>query len=308
MKESHFTFASKVDSLEIHCISVEPDCEPKAVLLMAHGIMEHKERYIELMQDFAERGYACFINDHRGFGESVRDPKDAGFTYECGADGMVSDTRTIAENAKNRFPGKKLCLYGHSMGALIAMNYMKAYASELSFCILSGLPANVKAAAAGKQYMKLKRMLKGARYRDESVSKLMFSSYSSRFKGESSPFAWINSDPDRVKEYADDPLCGKLCTVDCYMALLDLLTAAYDKKGWQSGEKPPVSILVGSDDPCAEGLEGVKNGAEYLKSVGFTSVEYKAYDSMRHEIHNEPRRDICVSDMLAFADKALGLL
>ncbi len=307
MKETQFTYASEADGLGIHCMSVEPDGDPTAVMLMAHGIMEHKERYLELMRDFAGRGYACFINDHRGFGESVRKPEDAGFTYERGADGMVSDTRTLGEIAKKRYPGKKLCLYGHSMGALIATNYMKAYASELSFCILSGLPVNVKAAGAGKQYLKLKRLLKGARYRDESVSKLMFSNYSSRFKGESSPFAWINSDPERVREYADDPLCGKLCTVDCYMALLDLLTAAYDKKGWRNGAKPPVLIAVGGDDPCAEGLEGVKSAAEYFKSVGFSSVEYKAYAGMRHEIHNEPRRDTCVSDMLAFADKALGI-
>jgi len=184
------------------------------------------------------------------------------------------------------------------MGSLCAVNYLKRYGGELNGVILSALPANNSAAGMGKKYLKLKKMMKGARYRDESANKLMFASYASKFKGETSPYAWINSDPNCVDAYSKDEHCAFLCTVDGYLSLLDLLTGAYEKKDWKVvNNMLPVFIAVGADDPCAEGEAGVKAGCAYLKSVGYPRTECKAYYGMRHEIHNEPKKEEPLNDM-----------
>lgn len=299
MTQNEFTYKSPADGLEISALAIEPEGEIRAVILMSHGIMEYKERFIPLMSFFAENGFVCAMNDHRGYGKSVKAPEDNGYTYGKGAEGTMQDMRALAEILIRKYPGKKLFVYGHSMGALCAMCFIKRYGKDLSGAILSGLPEYNSAVGVGQKYLKVKKLFKGDRYRDQSVNKLMFDSYASKLKDSQSPFCWINSDPEKVKEYEADPLCGQLGTLDGYISLLDLMTEAYNKKGWdKSGSMMPVFIAVGADDPCAGGDKGGADGEAFLKSMGLVRAEHKTYPRMRHELHNEPEKDIVLHDFM----------
>lgn len=299
MKEAWFSFPSEADGLEISVLLVEPEGEARGTILMAHGFSEYKERYLPMMRRWADKGFACIINDHRGYGRSVRAEEDLGYTYELGAEGTLTDFRSTAKLLAERYPGKKMFLYGHSMGSLCALNYLKRYGSELSGVILSALPAHNPAAGAGVQYLKLKQRLRGGRYRDENAEKLIFKSYASAFRDENSKYAWINSDPALVEAYAADPHCAFPGTVDGYLSLLELMLGAYDRRNWDNvNNLLPVFIAVGACDPCASGEKGASAGEKYLKSLGFVRTEHQVYPGMRHEIHNEPRGTQVMDDML----------
>lgn len=299
MKEAWFSFPSEADGLEISVLLVEPEGEARGTILMAHGFSEYKERYLPMMRRWADKGFACIINDHRGYGRSVRAEEDLGYTYELGAEGTLTDFRSTAKLLAERYPGKKMFLYGHSMGSLCALNYLKRYGNELSGVILSALPAHNPAAGAGIQYLKLKRRVRGGRYRDENVEKLIFKSYVSAFRDENSKYAWINSDPALVEAYAADPHCAFPGTVDGYLSLLELMLGAYDRRNWDNvNNLLPVFIAVGACDPCAAGEKGASAGEKYLKSLGFVRTEHQVYPGMRHEIHNEPRGTQVMDDML----------
>ena len=294
MKESKFTVASPADGLGLSCLLVEPD-KVKGLVYMIHGLAEYKERYLPLMRCLAEDGFACLISDRRGNGESMKQPGDFDCMYGAGTEDVLKDIHAAGQELVRRYPGLKLFLYGHSMGSLIALCSMKRWGNEVSGVILSALPTYVSAASAGKSYLKLKRRFKGGSYRDPSVQKLMTSSYA--IKGESSPFAWLNSDPERVKAYEDDPLCGNLGTVDAYITLLDIMQDAYDKDGWQKvNPLCPFFIAGGADDPCVGGEKGASEGEKYLKSLNFVKAEHKTYPGMRHELHNEPGAPIVIHD------------
>ncbi|MBQ3668110.1 MAG: alpha/beta fold hydrolase, partial [Clostridia bacterium] len=281
MEEIRFKLASEVDGLPISCVIVAPD-EVKGVLLMAHGLSEYKDRYLPLMRCLAEDGFACGICDQRGNGESMRKEGDFGCTYGAGEEGILRDQHMLALELVRRYPGKKLFCYGQSMGSLITMCYMKRWGNEVSGVLLSGLPENNPALGAGKAYLKVKKTFKGGDFRDTAVQKLMSSGYA--IKGEASPFAWINSDPERVKQYEDDPQCGQLGPIEGYIALLNIMQEAYNKKGWgKVNPLCPFFIAVGADDPCAGGEKGASAGEQYLKSLNLVKVEHKAYPGMRHE-------------------------
>ena len=76
MKEEKIKIISKADKLPIDCILIKPEGEIKGVIQIAHGMNEHKERYIDFMNFLAENGYASFINDHRGHGKSIKKKED----------------------------------------------------------------------------------------------------------------------------------------------------------------------------------------------------------------------------------------
>ena len=116
MKEENIKIISDQDSLELDCLLIKPNKEIKAIVEIAHGMNEHKERYIDFMKFLAKNGYASFIHDHRGHGKSIKNINDLGYFYEDNASYVVEDLHQINEYLKNKFKDKKIILFGHSMG------------------------------------------------------------------------------------------------------------------------------------------------------------------------------------------------
>lgn len=304
MKTERINYQSPVDGLMIDAILATPDGEVRGAIVMAHGIAEYKERYLWMMEIFTENGFACAMNDHRGYGKSVKGEGDYGYTYGAGAQGTVKDFERLERIVSARFPGVKTFVYGHSMGTLVALNYLKNACTRVSGVVLSGLPANTPAAVAGKQLLKLKRKLKGDTYRDDGARKLLFSAYDAKFKDENIVNAWLNTDKNAVQAYNDDPLCGGLCTVDGYLSLIDLLIGAYTAKDYRLiNNVMPIDIFVGEFDPCVGFEAGAKKSEAFLRKLGFVNVSLHVLQGKRHEIHNEPDGDNVMKDFAkAFMD------
>ena len=49
MKKEKIKIVSEVDELEIDCLLIKPEGEIKGIVQLAHGMNEHKERYIDFM-------------------------------------------------------------------------------------------------------------------------------------------------------------------------------------------------------------------------------------------------------------------
>ncbi|KAL3419555.1 monoglyceride lipase [Phlyctema vagabunda] len=90
----------------------KPDGIPKAKLIFVHGFNDHIDRYYELFPTLASRGIEVHGFDQRGWGRSVKTPKDrghAGTTTQVLAD-LVSFIRVQLPSTLPVF------VMGHSMG------------------------------------------------------------------------------------------------------------------------------------------------------------------------------------------------
>lgn len=65
INRKYFSLTSAQDGMPLRGMMVIP-AHPRAVLQIAHGMCEHKERYLPFMRYMADRGYLCVIHDHRG--------------------------------------------------------------------------------------------------------------------------------------------------------------------------------------------------------------------------------------------------
>ena len=65
------------DGLEMAAALIAPE-EPRAILVLVHGMAEHKERYYPFMTYLAEKGFACLITDLRGHGATAASPEQLG--------------------------------------------------------------------------------------------------------------------------------------------------------------------------------------------------------------------------------------
>jgi alpha-beta hydrolase superfamily lysophospholipase len=304
MTTERVTIASERDGLALSLLITMPEA-PLGIVQISHGMAEHKERYVPLMDFLAARGYACIVHDLRGHGESVKSRDDLGYFGANGAQALVEDLRQVSEYARGRWPNLKLFLLGHSMGSLIARAYLKKY-PDLDALILSGTPSYQPAVAPAGLLISSLGRLKGERYRSNFVDRLFFGNFNHRIKNPASPFAWLNTDAASVEAYDRDPLCGFLFTLNGFAALRSLLIEAHSPRGWAKPKKNiPVMFVSGGEDPCMISREKLSEAVNLIRNVGYPHIKVKVYDGMRHEILNEPDRDRVYADIQAFLDECL---
>ncbi len=110
-----------------------PDGEPKAVLLVAHGLAEHSGRYLNLVNYFVPRGYTVCSFDYQGHGKSegLRGYVEQ-FSY------YLDDFKSFFDMVRGMYPDAKIFIIGHSMGGTIATTYALHHQDEFDGLILSG--------------------------------------------------------------------------------------------------------------------------------------------------------------------------
>ncbi len=96
-----------------------PDSDPRAVVVLVHGVGEHSGRYMNIVGPLVEGGYAVFSYDQRGHGasEGRRVHIDRWSEYR-------DDLGTYIEMVSTQVPERPVVLYGHSMGSLVVLDYL----------------------------------------------------------------------------------------------------------------------------------------------------------------------------------------
>lgn len=128
------------DDVKIFCRRDIP-YKSKAIVVIAHGFMEHSGRYIDFAKTLVANGLGVCIIDHRGNG------------YSEGTKGDVVDFFDFVEDLKEvilelRKYHKPIITFGHSMGGLITFIYGLKYGKSVSGQIFSspalGVPLGCK--------------------------------------------------------------------------------------------------------------------------------------------------------------------
>lgn len=306
MEKRTHQIKSQYDKLELSILETRPRGQIRGVVQMVHGMCEHKERYLPLMEYLSRRGYACVIHDHRGHGASVRDRRDLGYMYGGGARAIIDDICKIREYIEKTYSCKQVAILGHSMGSLAVRTYLKSHDNQVKAVILCGSPSKNPLLGLGKAVAGIQGAFQGENHRSRLIEALSFGTYGVRFPGEKSRFAWTCSNPEIVKEYETSPLCGFTFTVDAYKALFQLMEETYSSKSWKCTRPDmPVVFMSGQDDPCMGNIRKFKQTVDFMRYAGYRNVRGKIYPGMRHEILCEAEKEKVFHDIYCFLRKKL---
>lgn len=288
---------SKADGLILDVIIIEPQTEIKGIVQIAHGMIEHKERYISFMEFLAEKGYVAVAHDHRGHGHSVKSEEDLGYFYEEKAECVVEDCVQITEFIKGKYPDKKLIVLGHSMGSMIIRKYMKEYDKLVDKVILCGAPSKIAFVNLGLFWLKIMKSFRGERYRSEFCQNLILSKNEKKNE-------WICSDENVVDKFNDDKLSSFTFTLNGFQNLLYLMKDIYSKEGWKvKNSKLPILFLAGSKDKIIVDKRKWLQSQDFLKNLGYENVERILYKDMKHEVLNERHKNMVWVDILEWIEK-----
>lgn len=304
MKRELLIINSNCDNLPLSVAVFQPDGEVKGVVQFSHGMAEHKERYFGFMEYLAEAGYASVINDHRGHGASVLNSEDLGYFYDDTVTYVVKDIVQITKYAKERFPGVPICLFGHSMGSIIAREYLKLNDNEIDKLVLSGAPGSNPVAGIAKLLIKMQTKKHGDRYRSPLMYNLSIGGYAKAVANAKTECDWLSINEENVEAYIKDPLCGFNFTLNGYKNLIGLLASIFDNYGWKVANKNlPIFFIAGSEDPVIGKESQWLASQNFLLKQGYKDVTGKLYKGLRHEILLEKEKEEVYKDVLAFLEK-----
>lgn len=301
MLKEFLTIYSNCDGLPLSTAIFIPEEEVKGIVQISHGMAEHKERYFSFMEYLTERNYVVVINDHRGHGESVRDKNDLGYFYDESGEYIVKDLHQITLYMKERFPGKPVYLFGHSMGSMVVRMYIKKYDSEIDKLIVCGSPSKNPLVDVALFVVRFQKLFKGDRYRSRLIQNLAFGSYNKNIDKPISDSAWLSSDENNVQNYDSDDLCGFIFTLNGFRNLFLLMKEIYITSGWALKNKDlPIMFIAGRDDPVIVSEDKWNESREFLQKLGYTNVRGKLYKGLRHEILNENIKENIYDDIVKF--------
>ena len=295
------------DGTALRVLHWPTEAAPKALLMIAHGMAEHAERYARLAEALTAAGYGVYALDQRGHGRTAEQGMLGHYADADGWNKVVGDLATLNHHIRKQHPQAPIFLLGHSMGSYIGMAYLMQHSCSLQGAILSGSnyqPLPVYQAAS--LITRFERWRLGPTGRSRLIDFLSFGSFNKAFKPNRTGFDWLSRDPAEVDKYVTDPLCGFVCTTQLWCDLMGGLQQITPVENLaQIDADLPLLVIGGDHDPVSQGKRlGDLAGA--LRTAGLHNVELKIYPEARHELLNESNRDEVTTYLRDWLDRALA--
>ncbi len=255
-----------------------PDGDPRAVVVLSHGLGEHAGRYHHVARRFGEAGLATYALDHRGHGRS-----GGKRVYLRRIEEYTGDFATLRDIATAEHPGLPVIVLGHSMGGAIVFRYACDHPDDYQLVVLSG-PA-VAAQDSVRPVLQFVGKVLGRLAPGAPVQTLDADA--------------VSRDPEVVVAYKADPLVwhGK---VPAGIAG-ELLRVGESMPEHARALTAPLLVVHGSDDHLVP-----YPGSEHLvKCVASDDVHLKVYPGLYHEVFNEPEKAVVLGDVVSWIDARL---
>ena len=279
---------------KLNLYSLIPIREVKAIIHIAHGMVEHASRYSRFANELCKSGYAIYTHDIRGHGHTkAQDAHQGVFAKSNGFELILKDQNDVIMLAKERHPDKPVICFGHSLGSIINLNFAIRYPEQVNglACWNSGIETGILPRAS-QIILSIESFFRNPNLPSLIAWKLSFEAWNSKFKPNRTDFDWLSQDENEVNLYVDDPLCGFEASISMWRDILEGIFFAGNKRNLiKLNKQLPVHIVGGDSDPCTKNGKDMKKLLLKLNNIGLTDVTCNILNGTRHESLNEINRD-----------------
>ncbi len=282
---------------------------PRAVVQINHGLAEHAARYERFAACLSRHGFAVYAHDHRGHGHTrAPDAPLGSFGREPAADNVIRDVLAVHELIACEHPGLPVIVFGHSMGSLIALNFVLRHPQRVAAAAIwnATLTAGL-AGRAAQTALAWERFRLGSDVPSRILPKLTFAAWGRQVSDGRTAFDWLSRDHEEVDKYAADPLCGWNPSVGMWKAIFDLIFYAATDDNFASVPRGlPFHLVGGGMDPSTDRGKVVERLAGRMRRMGFSNLVSTIYPQTRHESLNELNRDLIMEEFVGWAQRQIG--
>ncbi|APR08563.1 alpha/beta fold hydrolase [Lentilactobacillus parabuchneri] len=275
-------------------VAVFPAENPKGIVQMMHGALEHKERYYEFADFLASHGYVVVISDNRGHGGSVS--KDDPWGLMRSIPRLVDDQVLVTKFIKQKYPSLSVSLFGHSFGSILARLYLQQHDHDVNAVALTGTTNYVPIVPVGLMIGRLFLTIFPETAKWSYLSKI-----SGLAPGD---HEWLSYNPENIQKVTNDPLMMDEYPVRSLQTLWQGDFALKQTRRFEChNPNLPILSLVGADDKFSGGEKGLADTLSTLKKIGYRHVKSIREPHMKHEVLQETKRQVVFNRLLTFFER-----
>lgn len=311
MKKENYYF-STTDETELWINRWIPDNADaaKGVILFHHGMEEYTNRYEELGTFLADNGYVFNAYDCRGHGFTAKKAEEKGtgmfgkLADKNGFNIAIEDLLEITNEAKNRFPGKKVFLLGYSFGSFVAQGFIEKYGTEIDGCILCGTKGPDQFINWISTILGHIVCLFGRNVMARKLEQVPYPMYLKPIpKPHENHLVWMATDQSVVRGYIEDEYCSLGFTRSFF---LDFMSGCYHMHQKKNMRKIPVNLpiffIYGNEDPVGGYGKTVRKLMAIYKKNGVKNISEKIYEGCRHEILKDVKKEEVRKDIIEWIE------
>ncbi len=280
------------NDLELNTYVYDNVENPKALVIIIHGMQEHCLRYKNFAQYLNKNGYIAIASDLRGHGHTAISKEYLGYGEKDIFTETLTDQLNII-NYANQTYNLPIYLFGHSYGSMLSQVLIQL-TPLVEKCVLCGT-ANGSSGIMklGNFVVNLLKPFKKETSKGGIIEKLCIKSYGKGFEREN----WLTRDEKVFDEYLKDEYCGGSFPFSFYRSMINNMHNA--NKGIQKIGSKKVFLIAGDSDPVGSKGKQVKQLYKlYLKNN--INAKMKLYKGARHELLNETNKDEVYKDVVDF--------
>ena len=275
IKHLESSFAG-VDSTKLFTQSWQiQEGQPRANLIILHGLKDHSGRYVEIAEDMVRRGFAVYAFDMRGHGRS-----DGKKVYVNDFDDLIADLKIFVQDLRRKNSNLPVFMFGHSMGGTTVAISVIEKVIEFQGVILSAA-----ALAPGASISPL--LIRITRFLGQVAPQLPLMNL---------PNQNFSRDPKVVAAMGADPLIlqknGPVRTA------AQLLRAMQRVQRNMQAFSAPVLILHGTADL----LTNPEGSKKLFELAGSKDKTVKIYEGLVHDLVHEPEKARVIADITAWLE------
>ena len=255
-----------------------PEGQPRAAVLLVHGLGEHSGRYQRVAELLMARGFVVLAPDHLGHGES---PGTRVFVEQF--DDYLVGVRECRDLINEIYPSAPCFILGHSMGGLITGRLLLEDQDQYAGAMLSG-PAFAAEQPPSAIVMLIGRLLAAVAPKAGMIAL---------------DSSGVSRDPNVVAAYNTDPLVHHdKITAALGIALFDAMAKVMAEA---SSITLPLLIMHGGADIMA----APAGSEQFSAAVSSEDLTTKILPGLFHEIFNEPEGDEIIASYADWVEARL---
>ena len=250
----------------------QPSQNPRAAVLLLHGLGEHMGRYGHVASALQAAGYVVFGYDHHGHGLS------SGLRGNLlSPSQLVDDVHFVIGHVRTLTPAP-LVVLGHSMGGLIAARAVAQSLPHIDALVMSSPALGAQTNWIQKFLLAtLPKLLPHVRV-DNGVKS-----------------AWLARDAQVVRAYSEDPLVHR--QISAGLAAWILREGAQTVAQASTWSMPTLLMYAGQDQ-----LVLPQASAEFARLAPSQVLQSHCFNVMYHEIFNDPEKAMVFAKLLSWLD------
>lgn len=265
---------------------------PKAVVIIIHGMQEHCLRYKNFAQYLNKNNFIVIASDLRGHGHTAISKEYLGFGEKDIFTETLKDQLNIIDYANQTY-NLPIYVFGHSYGSMLSQVLIQL-TPLVEKCVLCGT-ANGSSGIMklGNMVVNMLTPFKNPNSKGGMIEKMCIKSYGKKFERGN----WLTRDENVFDEYLKDEYCGGSFPFSFYKSMINNMHKA--NKGIQKIGSKKIFLIAGDHDPVGNnGKQVTKLYKTYLKNN--INAKIKLYKGARHELINETNKEEIYKDIVDF--------